>query len=72
MSEEAKWIIGSTIVLGGLILVQGERINGRIDRIDDRLRTVEIDMGQVKTRLEGMDSRLASIEAAHGIPTSGD
>ena len=77
MSSETKWIIGTGVVLASLMLTQGERVSSRLDRLDDRLRTVEIDMAQVMERLagidrrlSGMDLRLVGIEDAHRLSVS--
>ena len=45
MSNDTKWIIGTVlstaIALAGLLLAQSSGMNGRMDRLDDRLRAVE-------------------------------
>ncbi len=64
MSNDAKWIIGTGITLGGLLtglmLAQFSSVNGRIDdlrsdirSIDARLRTVEIGLAEVKVLIAG-------------------
>ncbi len=63
MSSDTKWIIGTTIgaalsvagLLTGLLLAQFAGVNNRMDRIEDgmehldnRLRTVEIGLAEMK------------------------
>ena len=62
MSSGAKWIVGTGVaivtaivgtgaVLAGLSLTQMSAVHVRLDRLDDRLRTVEIGFGKVHQRL---------------------
>ena len=67
-SNDARWIIGTVIVVGGLLAAQISGMYGRFDRIetdirglDDRLRAVEIALAKV-------DQRLATLERLH-LPT---
>ena len=57
MSNDTKWVIGvvvsAAIALAGLILAQSSSMNGRIDRLDDRLRAVEIGLAEVKILIAG-------------------
>ena len=61
MSSDTKWIIGTTLsaaltlagLLTGLMLAQFSSVNGRMDRLDDRLRAVEIGLAEVKTLISG-------------------
>ena len=71
MSNDTKWVIGTGItlagVLTGLMLAQFSSVNGRIDDlrsdirgIDERLRTVEVGLAEVKVLLSGAGRRQAS------------
>lgn len=62
MSSDAKWIVGTGVaivtaivgtgaVLAGLLLTQMGAVHVRLDRLDDRLRAVEIGFGKVHQRL---------------------
>ena len=62
MSSDAKWIVGTGVavataivgtgaVLAGLLLTQMSAVHVRLDRLDDRLRAVEIGFGRVHQRL---------------------
>ncbi len=62
MSSDAKWIVGTGVaivtaivgtgaVLAGLLLTQMGAVHVRLDRLDDRLRAVEIGFGRVHQRL---------------------
>jgi hypothetical protein len=57
MSNDTKWVIGvvvgTAIALAGLIVAQSSNVNGRIDRLDDRLRAVEIGLAEVKVLISG-------------------
>lgn len=67
-SRDAQWIIGTILVVAVALSVQiaglrGEHAEIRLDvrRLDDRLRTVEVEFGKV-------DQRLATLERLH-LPT---
>ena len=62
MSSDAKRIVGTGVaivtaivgtgaVLAGLLLTQMGAVHVRLDRLDDRLRAVEIGFGKVHQRL---------------------
>ena len=57
MSKDTKWIIGTVfstaIALAGLMLAQNSSMNGRMDRLNDRLRAVEIGLAEVKILIAG-------------------
>ena len=57
MSNDTKWVIGvvvsTAIALAGLIVAQSSNVNGRIDRLDERLRAVEIGLAEVKVLVSG-------------------
>ena len=60
MSSDIKWVIGTGVVLaglvGGLLSAQIQGLSGRIDRLEDRL----------DGRLDGLDQRLRDVEIAVG------
>lgn len=67
-SRDAQWIIGTILAAAVALSVQiaglrGDLAEMRIDvrRLDDRLRTVEVEFGKV-------DQRLATLERLH-LPT---
>ena len=71
MSNDTKWVIGTGItlagVLTGLMLAQFSSVNGRIDDlrsdirgIDERLRTVEVGLTEVKVLISGADRNQVS------------
>ena len=62
VSGDTKWAMGTGVtiataivatgaVLAGLLLTQIGAVNARLDRLDDRLRAVEIGFGKVHQRL---------------------
>ena len=64
MSNDTKWIIGTilstAIALAGLMIANIAILNGRMDRLDDRVRTVEnrlraveIGLAEVKVLISG-------------------
>lgn len=60
MTETADWtvllaVIGTGIALATLILAQNARINARLDRMDDRVRGVEIAVGKMDQLLAVFD-----------------
>ena len=81
MNSDAKWIIGTVVVLAGLLSAQIAGVNTRIDdldasvnaRIDDldasvnaRMDRIEARMDRIDTRLDGFDERLRNVEIAFG------
>ena len=68
-SNDARWIIGTIIVVGGLlsaqIATQIGGVNARLDRIetgvrglDARLRAVEVNLARLEQRLTTVEQRL--------------
>ena len=81
MSTDTKAVIGTIVgtglVLGGLLSTQIAGVNARIDdvhaRIDDvhadltaRMDRIEARMDRIETRLDGFDERLRNVEIAFG------
>ena len=68
-STDAKWIIGVILVLGGILIAQNAVIRNELQRLDagiadvrtdvrrldDRLRAVEIALGEVGQRLATLE-----------------
>lgn len=72
-SNDARWIIGTVIVVGGLLSAQiagmTVGLNARLDRIetdiralDAKLRAVEIALAKVDQRLTTVEQRLTIVE----------
>ena len=55
----ARWIIGTLLVVGGVLFSQNNSIQTRIDDLRDRV-------GRLETRVEGMDTRLRNVEITFG------
>ena len=81
MSTDTKAVIGTIVgtglVLGGLLSTQIAGVNARIDdvhaRIGDvhadltaRMDRIEARMDRIETRLDGFDERLRNVEIAFG------
>ena len=72
-SNDARWIIGTVIVVGGLLSAQIAGVmggvNARLDRIetdirglDARLRAVEVGLAKLEQRLTTVEQRLTTVE----------
>ena len=77
MSSDTKWIIGTVVVLGGLLSAQmagqiaavNARIgdmNDRFGDMDNRFDDMAARMNRIETRLDGFDTRLRNVEIAFG------
>ncbi len=77
MNSDTKWIIGTVVVLAGLLSAQIAGVNARIDdvhaRIDDvhadltaRIDRIDARIDRIETRLDGFDERLRNVEIAFG------
>ncbi len=81
MTSDTKWIVGTMIVLGGLLSAQISLVNVRIDdlgasvnaRIDDldasvnaRIDGLEGRIDRLEARLASFDERLRNVEIAFG------
>ncbi len=77
MSSDTKWIIGTVVVLGGLLSAQmaGQiaAVNARIDDMNSRFGDMNsrfddmaARMDRIETRLDGFDTRLRNVEIAFG------
>ena len=77
MSNDTKRVIGTVVVLAGLLSAQIAGVNarvddlradlgGRMDRIEARMDRIETRMDRIETRLDGFDERLRAVEVAFG------
>ncbi len=73
-STDARRIIGTVIVVGGLLAAQiaglTAGMNDRIDRIETDLRALDTRLRAVEINLAKIDRRLAALERLH-LPTPG-
>ena len=63
MSNDTKWIVGTALVLAGLLSAQIAGVNARID---DLRAGVNARIDRIETRLDGLDERLRNVELAFG------
>ncbi len=63
MSSDTKWIIGTVVVLGGLLSAQ---MAGQIAAVNARFDDMAARMDRIETRLDGFDTRLRNVEIAFG------
>ena len=72
-SNDARWIIGTVIVVGGLlsaqIVAQIAGVNGRLDRIETDIRSIDARLRVVEVTLAKVEQRLSVLERFH-LPTS--
>ena len=74
MSNDTKWIVGTAVVLAGLLSAQiagvSSGVNARIDDLRADLTTqiagVNARIDRIETRLDGLDERLRNVEIAFG------
>ena len=77
MNSDTKWIVGTVVVLAGLLSAQIAGVNACIDdvhaRIDDvhadltdRIDRIDARIDRIETRLDGFDERLRNVEIAFG------
>ncbi len=71
-SNDARWIIGTVIVVGGLLAAQiagvTGGVNARLDRIETDIRALDARLRAVEVALAKVDQRLATLERLH-LPT---
>ena len=72
-SNDARWIIGTVLVVGGLlsaqIVAQIGGVNARLDRIESTIRSIDARLFTVEVTLAKVEQRLAVLERFH-LPTS--
>ncbi len=70
VSGDTKWIIGTVVLLAGLLSAQmaGQlaAVNDRIDDLAGRMDRIETRMDRIETRLDSFDERLRNVEIAFG------
>ena len=81
MSNDTKWLIGTAVVLTGLLSAQIAGVNARVDdlrtdlttqiagvnaRVDELRTDLNARMDRIETRLDGFDERLRNVEIALG------
>ena len=74
MSNDTKWIVGTAVVLAGLLSAQIAGVNARVDDLRADLTTqlttqiagVNARIDRIETRLDGFDERLRNVEIAFG------
>ena len=59
-------IVGTGLVVAGLLSAQIAAVNTRIDDLADRIDRIENRMDRIETRLDGFDERLRNVEIAFG------
>ena len=59
-------IIGTGLVVAGLLSAQIAAVNTRIDDLADRIDRIETRMDRIENRLDGFDERLRNVEIAFG------
>ena len=71
-SNDARWIIGTVIVVGGLLSAQiasvTAGVNSRLDRIEADIRGIDARLRTVEVTLAKVEQRLATIERFHLPP----
>ena len=67
MSNDTKWLIGTGVVLAGLLSAQilglGTSLNARIDDLSGRMDRFE---NRFENRFDGLDERLRNVEIGLG------
>jgi len=72
-SNDARWIIGTVIVVGGLLAAQISGMYSRFDRIETDIRGLDARLRAVEITLAKVDQRLATLERLHlPTPTPGE
>ena len=81
MSNDTKWLVGTAVVLAGLLSAQIAGVNARVDdlridlttqiagvnaRVEDVRTDLTARMDRIETRLDGIDERLRNVEIAFG------
>ena len=70
--NDARWIIGTVIVVGGLLAAQiagvTVGVNARLDGIETDIRALDARLRAVEITLAKVDQRLATLERLH-LPT---
>ena len=69
-NRDIQWVIGTMVVLAGLVVWRVDAgfaaVNVRMDRLDTRMDRIEARMDRIEARLDGLDERLRNVEIAFG------
>ncbi len=57
-------IVGTGLVMAGLLLTQVAGVNSRIDDVNTRIGDMNARMARIEMRLDGFDERLRNVEIA--------
>ena len=61
-NRDAQWVIGTMVVLAGLIVWRVDAgfaaVNGRMDRLETRMDRLETRMDRLETRMDGFETRM--------------
>ena len=68
-STDTRWIIGTVLVVGGLLAAQIAGVNGRLDRIETDIRSIDARLRVVEITLAKVEQRLSVLERLH-LPAS--
>ena len=67
-SRDVQWVIGTLVVVAGLLVWRIDAgfgaLNVRMDGIETRMDRIETRMDRIETRLDGFDERLRNVEIA--------
>ncbi|MCY4510641.1 MAG: hypothetical protein OXG35_27330 [Acidobacteria bacterium] len=74
MSNGTKWIVGTAVVLTGLLSAQIAGVNARVDdlradltaQLTTQIGAVNARIDRIETRLDGLYERLRNVEIALG------
>ena len=83
--HDARWVIATVLVVAGLLWMQSDGLNGRMDdlngrmddlsrRMDDLRRDVTNQIAEIRIDLHRIDDRLRAVEIAvqPAVPTPGE
>ena len=76
--HDARWVIATVLVVAGLLWMQSDGLNGRMDdlngRMDDLRRDVTNQIAELRIDLRRIDDRLRAVEIAvrPAVPTPGE
>ncbi len=75
-SNDARWIIGTIVVVGGLlsaqIAAQFGGVIARLDRIETDIRGLDARLRAVEVTLAQLDQRITALERLHQLAAPGD
>ena len=62
-NRDVQWVIGTMVVLAGLLVW---RVDAGFAAVNDRIDRLETRMDRIETRLDGFDERLRNVEIEFG------